>query len=30
VGDDGGFRLASRRVVLDQASIGTKNFGVFL
>jgi PAH dioxygenase small subunit len=25
-----GFRLASRRVVLDQASIGTKNFGVFL
>jgi phthalate 3,4-dioxygenase subunit beta len=25
-----GFRLAHRRVVLDQASIGTKNFGVFL
>lgn len=28
--DDDGFRLASRRVVLDQASIGTKNFAVFL
>jgi PAH dioxygenase small subunit len=28
--EDDGFRLASRRVVLDQASIGTKNLGVFL
>ena len=28
--DGDGFRLAHRRVVLDQASIGTKNFGVFL
>ena len=28
--DDGGFRLAHRRVVLDQASVGTKNLGVFL
>ena len=28
--EDDGFRLASRYVVLDQASIGTKNFGVFL
>ena len=28
--EDDGFRLASRRVVLDEASIGTKNFGVFL
>lgn len=28
--EDGGFRLASRRVVIDQASLGTKNLGVFL
>lgn len=28
--DGGSFRLASRRVIIDQASIGTKNFGVFL
>lgn len=27
---DGGFRIASRRVVVDQASLGTKNLGVFL
>lgn len=29
-GHDDGFQIASRRVVLDQASIGTKNLGVFL
>lgn len=28
--DGDSFRLASRRVIIDQASIGTKNFGVFL
>lgn len=28
--EEDGFRLARRRVVLDQASIGTKNLGVFL
>jgi len=28
--DDDGFRIASRRVVVDQASLGTKNLGVFL
>ena len=28
--EDDSFRLAHRRVVLDQASIGTKNLGVFL
>lgn len=28
--DVSGFRLASRRVVIDQASLGTKNLGVFL
>lgn len=28
--EEDGFRLAHRRVVLDQASIGTKNLGVFL
>jgi PAH dioxygenase small subunit len=28
--EEDGFRLARRRVVLDQSSIGTKNFGVFL
>jgi PAH dioxygenase small subunit len=27
---DEGFQIASRRVVLDQASVGTKNLGVFL
>lgn len=27
---DGGWRIASRRAVLDQASLGTKNLGVFL
>jgi PAH dioxygenase small subunit len=30
VADDGSFRLASRRVVVDQASLSTKNLGVFL
>jgi len=28
--DGDGFRIASRRVILDQASLGTKNLGVFL
>jgi PAH dioxygenase small subunit len=28
--EDDGFRLASRRVIVDQASLGTKNLGVFL
>lgn len=28
--DGDGLRIASRRVVLDQASLGTKNLGVFL
>lgn len=27
---DGGFRIAGRRVIVDQASLGTKNLGVFL
>lgn len=27
---DGAWRIASRRAVLDQASLGTKNLGVFL
>jgi len=27
---DGGWEIANRRVVLDQASLGTKNLGVFL
>lgn len=30
VTEDGGFQLAARRVVVDQASLGTKNLGVFL
>lgn len=28
--DGDAFRIASRRVILDQASLGTKNLGVFL
>jgi 3-phenylpropionate/cinnamic acid dioxygenase small subunit len=28
--DDGHFQIAHRRVVIDQASLGTKNLGVFL
>ena len=27
---DGGWRLARRRVLLDQATLGTKNLGIFL
>lgn len=28
--DDGGYEIAGRRIVVDQASLGTKNLGVFL
>jgi 3-phenylpropionate/cinnamic acid dioxygenase small subunit len=28
--NNGSFQIASRRVILDQASLGTKNLGVFL